>query len=392
MFQDDEDNEEGNNNPIIRFHTNKIPDSLLQYRHLFIPIRWHYSDIFSHSTIYKYLPDEDAISTPRLDHVRELIDANNKKITCIEKQDFKKSLYEINKSLSRNIHLDFGFTFYLENFDNFSSNYVDQAGFFHRISNDIYLSVYQYNNLMGAKFYYENIESLKMVETNKNLSKNLPKEFENMWKNYHANILQKTMENDLWEAFRLDEHEDPVQFILNRDSYTVIADTTKGDIAYKELWKEIIRNGMSILCQVYIYEKMVADYTTNGDVYNPIPTNDQEFLRKGWDYYEESISKYHVFFDFYHWNMKMQLVKCNAENHIIAEGNNSHFITIKDRGYNPEVSATHNLSFDERNSSMERFLVNTKELLKNKNFKDKNFKDKISSLKSKTSKLVSKLK
>ena len=86
---------------------------------------------------------------------------------------------------------------------------------------------------------------------------------------------------------------------------------SKKHLAYKELIDNMLILGSNILSMAHIYDNMYKDYTYIDDLL--LTTWDlsfkQEIYTKAWHYYEQSVSKYHVFYDCYNWHVKIDVLK-----------------------------------------------------------------------------------
>lgn len=299
--------------------------SLSKYKDLFIPIEYNDKDTYLIQQPNKDEEIERVLENENFKGFIKEMHKHKKNLRHIEKQDLigeagKINLAKLNKTLADNLYIDYGFLnteLFLKSFK--SSNLKFFAGL--KPVMDEYVA--DYNALSAAKYYYDNNKVgldkkgwKELISSKHNLGQeNTPIVFKKMWDTFHVSqvkylfkkynefIIEQAPKHKFWSLFN------KYPKFLEADSPW--HDMSKKDLAYKELIDNLLIVGSGILSMAYIYDNMYKDYTYIDDLL--LTTWDlsfkQEVYSKAWHYYEQSVSKYHVFYDCYNWHAKIHMLK-----------------------------------------------------------------------------------
>ena len=306
-------------------HKDEKKISLSKYKDLFIPIKYNDKDVY---IILEPDKDEEikhVFKNENFKNIMKQMHKHNKNLRHIEKQDLmgeagKVNLAKLNETLANNEYIDnpfFNTEFFVGWFKNFHLKFF--AGL--KPLMDDYIA--KYNALSAAKYYYENNEIgvykkgwKELISSKHNIGhENTPIVFKKMWDTFHVSqvkfnfehynkfIIEQASKHKFWSLFKKYPN------FIEPDSPW--HDMSKKHLIYKELIDNQLIVGSGILSMAYIYDNMYKDYTHIDDFL--LSTWDlsfkQEIYSRAWYYYEQSISKYHVFYDCYNWHMKINIIR-----------------------------------------------------------------------------------
>lgn len=153
--------------------------------------------------------------------------------------------------------------------------------FFHNFKNSIFSDIDHYDSLMACKIYYESAD--KTI---------LPDKFKSIWIDWHS------MQCHVPNSSGLKPADACLNLLLKKPTW-YYPNFYKEDIAYKELYDNILIVGLDLLCKHYMYTHLYNLNIQNPDI------NKLEFFIKGWEYYKEAKTKYYPFFNHYQWYCKL---------------------------------------------------------------------------------------
>ena len=272
------------------------------YEDLFIPI--------IHNNINMYnlfrplnLSYDEVLENNEFKIAREQIDLNNNNLKHIEKKDFIQEKAKLKEKLVNNSYVDD--VFYTSSFlyhDNLilasCKPLVKENFLFHRLPHDIIHLAAQYNQLMAAKFHYEN-----HIINNKDIQY-LPKEFKKAWDRFYVSNTSYFLKN----------YRDLTSYGIN------IPNMLRKDLAYNEILDNILIVGSSFLSLIYVHDNVYKDFFgPDNDIFDLKNITDVEFFEKVWTYYAQSISKYYSLFSMYNWYCKLYMLNEHSRDEILQD-------------------------------------------------------------------------